>query len=171
MLPKAKRKLSPVLNSTFRHTVQHVWTECAEDTRFQWTFLVYIMYQLHMVSKEENRQRTDQPQPKETENLGEEGLVRRFLREIGTKPNWHSILKKEGRREFFLPLKTLEEVGHDGSVVAGWTLERKSGTSSKTWNCGYKPQSQNTEGKNREGEYMELKSSYTAKGTVKRSKG
>lgn len=57
------------------------------------------MYQLHMLSKEENRQRTDQPQAKETENLGEGGLVRRFLREID-RHIAELTQKKEGRREF-----------------------------------------------------------------------
>lgn len=126
----------------------------------------------NMVSKEENKQRRDQPQAKETENVGEEGLVRRSQREMGTWPSWHSILKKVGSREYFLPLQTLEEVDRDGSVAAGQTLELKARMSSKTWNSGYKPQSKNIIGKkNRPMEYMELKSSCRAKGTVKRVKG
>lgn len=79
----------------------------------------------NMVSKEGNKQRRDQQRAKETENLGEEGLVRRSRREMGTRESWHSIQKKVGSTEYLVPLKTLE-VDRDGSVAAGQTLELKA---------------------------------------------
>lgn len=38
---------------------------------------------------------------------------------MGTGQSCHSILKMVGSTEYFLTLKTLEEVDHDGSVAAG----------------------------------------------------